>query len=92
MKTEDGKFRRNRIDIRHNDEKELIHLYDDDDNSNDGAETMQKQGAAKLRNVANEEIYNENDGNNEDENDDDKTVRTQSGRIVKRPNYLKDHI
>ena len=65
-------FFRNRIHIHSNDEKELIYLSDDD-NSNDGVETMQKQDAAKQHSVKNEEIYNKNDGNNEDENDEKQT-------------------
>ena len=80
--------------IRSNDETEPLYLSDDD-TSNDGVEIIQKQDGAKQHNVENENISNENDGNNEDENEDESNkncVRTRSGRIVKRPNYLKDYV
>ena len=53
-----------------------------------------KTDGAKQHNAENENISNENNGNNEDENEDESSkncVRTRSGRIVKRPNYLKDY-
>jgi len=71
-----------------------LHLSNDD-NSDDEVEIMQKQDGAKQHNAENENISNENNGNNEDENEDESNkncVRTRSGRIVKRPNYLKDYI
>ena len=70
-------------------------LLSDGGNSDDGVEIMQKQDGAKQHNSENENISNENDGNNEDENEDESNTncaRTRSGRIVKRPKYLKDYI
>ena len=56
--------------------------------------SLQRQDGAKQHNAENGNISNENNGNNEDENEDESNkncVRTRSGRIVKRPNYLKDY-
>ena len=52
---------------------------------------MQKQH--KQNNVENEEIYNKNDGSNVDKDQTNKnSVRTRSGRIMKRPSYVKDYV
>ena len=91
VQTDDGKeLRRNRVHIHSNDKRDPIYLSDDD-NSDDGIETMQKQHTQN--NVENKEVYNETDGNSVDKDETNKnSVKTRSGRIVKRPSYLKDYV